>query len=375
MINLKKILSYIFYSKKKLAKPEHKKILIYDKGGSSVILHTLPKNSAEVLCINGEEINLYILFNVIFSKIFLIFQPKKIWKTYIETYINQIDPKIIITFVDNNSFFYTLKNKFPKIKFIAIQNGYRFFKDDIFGVLKHHTNKNNSLKCDYIFCFNKYVAKLYEKHISCKTIKIGSFRNNLTKIKKNRRKSLLFISSYGLNSSSIEKKIIPIISNYCKKHNIKLLILGRGSNINEVKFYNSLNQNKDFQYITNVWDGTNLHKSYTLLDQANTVISLNATLGYESLGRGVKTIFINLNDRKLNCQSYLTFAWPLKSKNNGPFWLGVFNKKKIIEVLNSVYKMRQEEWRKKIAPKVKDLMNYNYGNKIFLNKINNLINK
>ena len=37
--------------------------------------------------------------------------------------------------------------------------------------------------------------------------------------------------------------------------------------------------------------------------------------------------------------------------------------------------MRQEEWGKKIGPKVKDLMNYNYGNKIFLNKINNLINK
>ncbi len=373
MIIIKKIFLYIFFSKKNFFKPRHRKILIYHKGGSSVVLQTLPKNSAEILSINGEEINLYVLLNVIISKTYLIFQPKKIWEAYIYTYIKQTDPKIIITFVDNNFYFYTLKNKFPKIKFIAIQNGYRFFKDDIFGYLKDHTNKNNSLKCDYIFCFNNYVAKLYEKHIICKTIKIGSFRNNLTKIRKNRKKFILFISSYGLNSSNIEKKIIPIISNYCKKYNIKLLILGRTSSINEVKFYNSLNQNKDFQYINN--DPTNLHQSYNLLDQANTVISLNATLGYESLGRGVKTVFINLNDRKLNCKSYLTFAWPIKSKKNGQFWLGVFKKEKILETLNSVYKMRQKDWKTKITPIVKDLMNYNYGNKIFLNKINNLINK
>ena len=90
-----------------------------------------------------------------------------------------------------------------------------------------------------------------------------------------------------------------------------------------------------------------MHKSYNLLDQANTVISLNATLGYESLGRGVKTVFINLNDRKLNCQSYLTFAWPIKNKKNGLFWLGDFKKEKILETLNSVYKMRQKDWKTK----------------------------
>ena len=176
-----------------------------------------------------------------------------------------------------------------------------------------------------------------------------------------------------MNSSKIEKNVIPIVSNYCKKNNIKLLILGRRPNIKEVNFYKKLRQNNDFKYVYN--DGISFQNSYKLLDQANTVVSLNATLGYESLGRKRKTIFLNLNDRKLNCKSYLTFAWPAKSKTNGIFWVGVFKKDKILQILNSVYKMKQRDWNNNIFPKFKDIMNYDYGNKIFLKKINNLIDE
>ena len=39
------------------------------------------------------------------------------------SYIRMINPKVIISHIDNNNFFYSLKKIFPKKKFIFIQNG------------------------------------------------------------------------------------------------------------------------------------------------------------------------------------------------------------------------------------------------------------
>ena len=43
---------------------------------------------------------------------------------YIE-YIKICNPKILITFIDNNLIFYKLKKYFPNIYFISVQNGIR----------------------------------------------------------------------------------------------------------------------------------------------------------------------------------------------------------------------------------------------------------
>ena len=66
---------------------------------------------------------------------YIYISSKKFGSLYLYLH-KKTDPKIIITFVDNNFYFYTLKINFQKIKFIVIQNGYRFFKDDIFGYLR-----------------------------------------------------------------------------------------------------------------------------------------------------------------------------------------------------------------------------------------------
>ena len=49
-------------------------------------------------------------------------------------------------------------------------------------------------------------------------------------------------------------------------------------------------------------------------------ISLNATLGYESLARGNKTFFLNVNDRDLDCKSFLQFGYPENLPAEGYFW-------------------------------------------------------
>ena len=106
--------------------------------------------------------------------------------------------------------------------------------------MKYLKNKKNYFKCDYIFCFNKQVAKLYKKNIDCKTVTIGSFKNNLIE-NKNRKKNNVFllISSFGLGNLDAEKKLLPIIQNFCNNNKINFSILGRTSQSGEEIFYNS----------------------------------------------------------------------------------------------------------------------------------------
>jgi len=366
---IEKVIFFLFFSKKKISKPKKNKILIFDGTNCLPVLRSLKIYDIEKLCIRGEELNFYIVLKTLQKKFYLILQPKLFWKEYIFNYIHIVDPKIVITFIDNNPFFYTLKKKYSSKIFISIQNGYRFKKGDIFGNLSIRSKQN--LACDYVFCFNKNVAKLYRKFIKCKTIVIGSLKNNLTKISsKKKSDKILLISSYGLKSETIEKKLIPILLIFCKRKNFKLLILGRTGTQKEMSFYEELNNSHFFDFYNNQGQ-KDLHFSYNLIDNCNTIISLNATLGYEALGRGKKTIFLNFNNREINCKSYVTYNWPSKFSREGFNWLTVFNKKKILRKLEYISNLSNKKWSKKYKNQYNFIMPIDYHNK----KLKNVIKK
>ena len=66
-------------------------------------------------------------------------------------FIKYINPKLVITTIDNNINFYKLKN-ILKIKFVVIQNGARHKINDIFGNLEIEKFILENNKCaDTIF--------------------------------------------------------------------------------------------------------------------------------------------------------------------------------------------------------------------------------
>ena len=89
--------------------------LIFDKKGLSAIKFLLRKKNFSILCVRGEELNWYVIFN-------LLFNLKKLNLTnYIESYVRFVNPSHIINHSINHKFF-TLKKIFPKIKIIYIQS-------------------------------------------------------------------------------------------------------------------------------------------------------------------------------------------------------------------------------------------------------------
>ena len=99
--------------------PKKNKIAILDNAGSSLIRNTIKQKNLPIITIRkNNKINILIFF-------YSLFQSYKYSKgqRYIIAYIKYLKPKIIISHIDNNNFFFSLKKIFSKIKFVFIQNG------------------------------------------------------------------------------------------------------------------------------------------------------------------------------------------------------------------------------------------------------------
>ena len=90
---------------------------------------------------------------------------------YLENFIIKSNPKIVLTFVDNDPRIYELKKKLPKIFFIVVQNGFRPISSIEF-------EDNTSLPCDYFLLFNSKEKEKFEKKINTTFIDNGSFISN-----------------------------------------------------------------------------------------------------------------------------------------------------------------------------------------------------
>ena len=194
------------------------KLLIFD----TLSLELVSKfKKFETLDIRHEVFNFWLLLEN-------FLHLKFTFKDYVLTFISKVNPKVVLTFSDNCLLFYELKNYFPKVKFIAVQNGYRHkFQSDVFKKYK-----NKRLFADYLFTFGKNSEIFYKKYLKCNNfINLGSFRNNNVKLKKSsEKKNILFISQFRSENMrknddfNVESQIIKIINIFCEKKKIKLFL-------------------------------------------------------------------------------------------------------------------------------------------------------
>ena len=347
-------------------KPGNYPIILFDKGGKVFEDH-FDQKKIHYLDLS-KQFNFYIFLKVLFKyKYFNLFN-------YFLEYINIVNPKIIITYIDNNVIFYKLKFFFPKKIFLAVQNGTRnkFFFDKL--------KRENKLKCDYIFTWGRAISYQYKKYIECKTKVLGSFKNNRennnyfkvkrksiavigTKFhKKNEKKYIskpkYFISSKVFHASDL--KLLPILYKICKNLNYKLEIISKGNNDIELEkeFYKKVLKSNDF-----IFHGYNKN-IYKISDEVELCINTTSSFGLESLSRGNKTCFFNVR-KNSEILKHLDVFWPLKIEDTGPFWTNRLNFKQINEIINSSIKISSANWKRKIKKIVPDLIVYNKNNYLF----------
>ena len=353
-------------------------ILIYDQVGSESIIPLINKKiDYTILSARFEKFNFFIFFTSII--IFLRFKInyKDFYKNYLIQFIKVSNPKIIITFIDNDFFFYSLKKEFPEICFICIQNGLSANKINIDDFKKFK-------KIDYFFCISEIFARFYQKNIAENTHVIGSLKcneysKNNFKIKD--KKKLIFISSYSdfKNYKFFNKQIphtkfykpesmlLPIIFSFCLKQKINLSILLKTNKIEKEKnFYLtilkkqlSLNNHKYLKF----YNSNKKKLSYEIIKKFNLVTSIDSVLGLEAISLNIKSLFFTIRGINFNNKTF-AFGWPQKIKKNGFCWLSSVSKKKVNYILKKNLNSTFNKWKTEaFENNFKKIIFYDYKNK------------
>ena len=358
---MKNFLKNIFKIKYKFSFPERKNILIYDQHSEKTLKKIINSDYSIINC-RKEKIFLPILLITILKNYSNFF--KQFYFNYLKELIKYHNPKKIVTIVDNDIGFYKLKKYFNNVKFISIQNGYRFYKNDLFQKI---SESNENYLCDEFYCFGNNVENFLKNKIKAKYYSIGSLKNNFClNIMEKKSNEVCFISSYGITNFKSEKFIIDFLGEFCVKYNLNLSILARTTKAEEREFYNSLVKRIEFKYYNQTDEFCN---SYNVLDRSILSISLNNTLGYENIARGNKTFFFLTNDRNTGCSSFLKFGYPEEFKKEIIFCTKSLEKKIISEKINKVFSMSSVEWNEISKPIIKNIISYDENNKFLLKNL------
>jgi surface carbohydrate biosynthesis protein len=364
--------------------PNEEMILIYDACGADILAPYLSEYGFEIISLRGESINIPCLMRAVLKLSFWKAGPIQ---AYADSYIELVSPKVVITFIDNNPAFYNISNRFSDIKTIFLQNGIRDEVADVFGKLV----KAESYHVDHMLVYADGIGRHYQKFISGHIKAIGSFKNNhIKKSVETVASTILFISQYhdkpgndeifcidnnGNKISwdqffAVEVQVLSFLGMWCVENNKFLKICGRGSeqDILEKVFYDSCLRECKWEYIPRI----DSQSSYCLVDSAEIVVFIDSTLGYESIGRGKKTASFSCRHNGHGAAFY-NFGWPSDMPDNGPFWTNEADENQFRRIMDYLNRVNAEEWESVRQLFVRELMEFDPGNKGFISLLNQLL--
>ena len=371
MLYFIKLLKILIHTKIEFKFPKKREILLFDAEGNNSAQKILKNNEYTIFHARNEKFNFFILIKCI-VKFYFKFNFLK----YAQTYLEFVDPKIVITFIDNNYSFYLLNKK--KYKSIVIQRGNRSYHNDILEKFKKNKDK---FTVDYFFVFNNSYAEHLKKYIKSNYLLLGSPLSNLVNIKQTKKNGICYVSTFSMDTYKYAKKnknfyekyyqseliFLKKFSNFLKSKKIKFYILGKFKNkISqkiEKEFYTK--ELNNFKYIVN----SKKRNTFSLLHKFKMIIGISSTLNLESFGRNIKTFFISqrLSNYPFNTKRFGYFA---NLKKNGICWSSTETNSIIIKKIMNLYKMNNKEWDL-IYKKFNDISgcHYNYKNLKLINLI------
>jgi surface carbohydrate biosynthesis protein len=356
----------------KFLPPKQREIALFDASGLEEARCILKKNKYEIIYCRKENINIFVLIKAILKKNFFF---KKI--DYYNQYLKEINPKLLITFNDNNYLFHKLNKK--NVHSVSVQNGSRSYHNDILEIYKKLKKK---VKIDKYFVFNKTFQKELSKFVDTKFSTLGSpLNNNIKKKDYNFINTALYITPFSLSTFLKFKKdkkkfnefyhreteFIKKINFELNKKNIKLSILGKLRDHNK-SIEKKLYKLRGIKFIENYKD----RKTFDIASKFEILIGpSSSTLTYEMLAREKKMIVLN---RDYNHYPFITkkFGYFNNLKDEGPFWIISGNEYKFIKLFDKIKSMSKKKWLHLLKKYKEDTCEFNYLNKKLKNHIKNI---
>ena len=360
-------------------------VVVYDANNLNILMPYIYPYTYEILHIRGESINLWCMLRSIFSRKFWNGAPID---AYIEAFIKQCSPKVVITFTDNDPKFYSLSRRIQHIKTIFLQNGTRGYIDDVFG----HLKPCEQYFVDWMLVHNPAIGKHYGKFVAGKILPLGSLKNNAIPVSHTKKAGILFISQYQSKPAdgdilafepggqpiywerfySTDKLALSTLKRWCIQNRKTLKICGRegGNGEEEREFFKHELDGCEWSFVRR----SLVSGAYALIDSAEIVVTIDSTLGYESIGRGNKTAILSCRVTS-DLKPYLPFAWPSIFPNNGPFWTNELDECQFERVLNNLLIMTDDDWESVSGIYKNELMVYDKGNSLLVTLLDRLIPK
>ena len=117
-------------------------------------------------------------------------------------------------------------------------------------------------------------------------------------------------------------------------------MLGRDIDyLNEKKYFRYFFKKNNFFFIPR----TKKRSTYTYIDNAELVITIDSTLGYTSFSRGTKTAFFSVRNNKKELES-TKVCWPAKKKLKTKIWSNSYSLAEVERVLSNLLKFNRKEW-------------------------------
>tara|TARA_B110000483_G_scaffold120068_1_gene144992 strand:- start:672 stop:1784 length:1113 start_codon:yes stop_codon:yes gene_type:complete len=354
---LKSLIIFFFKIRKIFSLPVKKDIIIYQNINSHIFKTYFFKDDVTIL---DKNINLNIPVLIIsFLKCAIL----KSWVPYYQTFIKLSKAKCVITFLYNDPDFYFLKKNNDEV-YISIQNGILIGDQSWIKI-------DCKYIVDYNLCFGSHEKKQLEQLIESKFISIGSFKNNLysinPKVKKNNY--ITFISQFKPNRAiknffEVENEIIPFLDKFCNENDYMLRICGASIDYaDEENFFYSNLIKSNYIFLPRIND----RSSYQYIDESEINISIDSTLGLESLARGHKTGFFMVREKKLNLLNWSINFTTDSSIKSGLFWCFNDHVEEYERILSYLTGIDSKTWKKQNSELISKIIVHNYNNSILRN--------
>lgn len=352
-------------------RPPTADIAILDEVGAQELVEYFSEYSSHIIDLSGMTINVRALFRA-------ILRGRTNLLGYAIAYLELVQPKIAITLIDTTPFFYRLKNYIPNLTTIAIQNGWRSYESK-----RDFAREGSPLCVDHLLCFGEVSRSLYTQAISGTFHIIGSFRSNKVPVSLDPHATKIALISTLRSKVDLNEKVTgydgfptvtyseiferrlelaKYVAEFCRESSLSLLILGKEpDDVRERDFYTSLLKN--FEIDWEFRPRTDLLSNYLHLNEARIAISTSSSLGYEALGRGIRTAFFML-DPEVTGNFGDRFGWPEPLEDSGEIWTNSLDKQKTLEILNFLHVLDDSKWEQLRGKYVPRMISSDPGNTV-----------
>ena len=363
-----------------------KQVALFDDSGLSLLTKYIYRNDISI--IDVDHTNVFVALRMLAT-------GKKSFFDYTVAYLKIFKPKFVFTFVDNNVDFYKIAPLFPKIRFVAIQNGLRAnYANQVgkgfFDVLTRES-QNSELSAHAICVFGKSSANQFTRFIRTNPIITGSLRNNLIGEESSTapKFDIVLISQHSPfqipNSETIfyfgdqpftapefhliEQRVVHFLAERADRTNQSFAVLGKRTDSSpfEREFFVSAAK----PYPVKFFPRTSESSTYEFCKSASLIVTVDSAIGHEFLGRGKKVAFLSgrvsaVNEELSHIIHDTDFGFPLELGTTGPFWTNAANESEFERVIGSVQSMSDAQWASAISPYNDVLMAYQPGNSAFI---------